>query len=73
MTIGERIRSRRQELKISQDTLAKACGTTKQCIHKYERGMVIDIPLRRIEIIANVLSVPPAYLVGWSDEKELKK
>lgn len=68
MTIGKRIKKRRQELKLSQDALANACGITKQCISKYERDLVIDIPIRKIEAIANALKVSPAYLVGWSEK-----
>ena len=73
MTIGERIRDRRRELKITQEALAKTIGSNKQLINKYERGVVVDIPIRKIEIIAEALSISPAYLVGWSSEKELKK
>lgn len=68
MTIGERIRDRRRELKITQDALAKAIGSNKQLIHKYERGLVADIPISKIEKIAVALGVSPAYLVGWVEE-----
>lgn len=67
MTTGERIRKRRRELKITLESLAKACGTTKQTINKYENGTVKEIPISRIEMIANVLGVSPAYLVGWEN------
>jgi transcriptional regulator with XRE-family HTH domain len=36
--IGARMRERRQELDMSQDTLAKTLGITFQQIQKYERG-----------------------------------
>lgn len=41
------------------------CGTTKQTIYKYEIGKVVNIPLDRLETIADAIGVSPAYLAGW--------
>ena len=66
MTIGERIRQRREELGISQTALADAVNSTKQNIYKYETGAITNIPSDKIEQIAAVLHVTPSYLMGWS-------
>lgn len=69
MTIGEKIRYLRSKNNLSQDALAKALHTTKQAIYKYENGIVTNIPLDKINVLANVLNTTPAYLMGW-EEKE---
>ena len=46
--IGQKIKERRELLKITQEELGKACGTTKQTIFKYESGIVTNIPMDRL-------------------------
>ncbi|MBQ3495726.1 MAG: helix-turn-helix transcriptional regulator [Clostridia bacterium] len=67
MTIGKRIREARKKLGISQETLARSVNSTKQAIYKYENDIVTNIPMEKVEIMADVLSVTPAYLMGWVD------
>lgn len=69
MTIGERIRQRREELGISQTALADAVNSTKQNIYKYETGAITNIPSDKIEQIAAVLHVTPSYLMGWEESR----
>lgn len=68
MTIGERIQKARLEKGYSLEFLAKALDTTPQAVYKYEKGIVTNIPIKKIEEMAKILSVSPAYLMGW-DEK----
>lgn len=70
MTVGERIKSIRESLQMTQEQLGHLCGTTKQTIFKYENNIVTNIPLDKLEKIADTLSVSPAYLIGWDDQKE---
>lgn len=65
MTIGERIRTAREAVNLTQKELGRACGTTKQTIYKYEKGIVSNIPLDRLELIAKVVGVNPVYIAGW--------
>lgn len=69
MTIGERIKMLREQHDISQIDLAKKLKTTKQTIYKYENNIVTNIPLNRIERIADIFNVHPAYIMGWIDEE----
>lgn len=68
MSIGERIKKLRKAKGISQVTLAKATGVSKQSLYKYENDIVASIPSDKIEAIAEQLSVSPAYIMGWDDE-----
>lgn len=67
MSVGHRIRTAREAAKMTQDELGTICGTTKQTIFKYESGIITNIPIDRIEKIANALGVSPGYLTGWDD------
>lgn len=70
MTVGQRIRQRREEKGVKQSELAKQIGVTKQNLYKYETGIIENISLPIIERIAFVLNCSPAYLAGWSEVKE---
>lgn len=65
MDIGIKIKTAREARKMTQEELGIACGTTKQTIFKYETGVVTNIPLDRIEKIAEILGISPVYLLGW--------
>lgn len=67
MTIGRKIRSAREQAGLTMEELGKRCGTTKQTIYKYETGKVTNIPLDRLQLIASVIGVSAAYLLGWEE------
>ena len=67
MTIGERIKQLRIQCGLTQDELANCIGTTKQTIHKYETGIISNIPSSKILIISEKLNTTPAYLFGWDN------
>lgn len=73
MNIGYRIKTARDAKKMTQEELGFACGTTKQTIFKYETGIVTNIPLDRLEKIADILDVSPAYLMGWEEASPAPK
>ena len=67
MTIGERIRSARQAVGLSQVELAQRVHTTKQNIYKYETGIITNIPSDKVEAIASALDVTASHLMGWDE------
>ena len=69
MKMGERIREKRRELGLSQEEVARAIESTKQAVYKYERGIVENIPPEKIERMAELFGVTPAYLMGWSESE----
>ena len=71
MKKGERIKMRREQLGITQTALADMIGESKQTIYKYESGVVSNIPSDKIEAIANVLDVSPAWICGWEQDSEI--
>lgn len=71
MKKGQRIKMRREQLGITQTALADMIGESKQTIYKYESGVVSNIPSDKIEAIANVLDVSPAWICGWEQGSEI--
>ena len=70
MTIGKRIRAAREALNLTQEDVAKKVGVAIQTIYKYETEIVTNIPLNKLEKIADALQTTPAYLMGWSDRPQ---
>lgn len=69
MTIGERIRGRRQELNMTQDELAKKAGyKSRSSINKIELSR--NLPLRKIAKVAAALDITPSELCGWEETSE---
>lgn len=65
MTIGDRIGLRRQAIDMTQAELARIVGyKDRSAIAQIERG-IVDLPLSKVEAIAEALSISPAKLCGW--------
>ncbi len=73
MTVGERIKLLRCQMGLTQEELASATKTTKQTIHKYETGIISNIPAAKIKAIAEMLYTTPAYLMGWDEPLQLRE
>lgn len=71
MNIGQRIKQRRKELKMSADALGAKLGKDRSTIFRYEKGDIENLPLDILEPIADALHTTPQYLMGW--EKVQKK
>ena len=63
---GERLRQLRKEKKMTLDDLARALGTSKQTIQRYESGVIANIPPEKIEALASALGTTPSALMGLS-------
>lgn len=65
MSIGNKIKQRREQLGMSQDELAKKLGySSRSTVNKIEKG-INDITQSKIIAFANALHVTPAYLMDW--------
>ncbi|MDY2573339.1 MAG: XRE family transcriptional regulator [Fusobacterium necrophorum] len=69
MTLGERVKLKREKMNLSQEELAEKMGyKSKTSIHKIEQG-ITDLPLSKVSELAKVLKCTPAYLMGWDTER----
>lgn len=74
MNVGERIKQRRKDLKMSADELATSVGVSRSTIFRYEKGDIEKVGPDVLKKIADKLIVSPADLMGWDDTpvQELK-
>lgn len=69
MNVGEKIKLRRKELRISADDLADAVGVSRSTIFRYEKGDIEKVGPEVLKKIADKLRVSPAELMGWNGEE----
>lgn len=73
MTIGQKIKLKREELGLSQEELATLLGyKSRSSINKVEMG-INDITQSKVVSFAKVLKTTPAYLMGWEDDSNETK
>lgn len=65
MTVGERIKKVREKTGMSQVDFADKINVSKQTLYKYENNLITNIPSDKIEAVAKIAGVSPAYLMGW--------
>lgn len=69
MTVGEKIKSLRESMNLTQTELGERLGVKKNAVSKWECGRVEDIPTSKIKAMANLFGVKPSYLID-DDEEE---
>lgn len=68
MNIGERMKKRRKQLKLSADVVAERLGVSRSTIFRYEKGEIEKLPTNILDDIAKILQTTPAYLMGWESD-----
>lgn len=59
---GNRIRERRERLKMTQEQLAKKTHISRQTISALESGSQTDVKISTIKILCEALKCKPSYL-----------
>ena len=62
--IGQVIHDRRVELKMSLEDVARAMGTTKATVSRWESGVVKTIKHPQIQLLSKVLFLPIDAILG---------
>ena len=70
MTIGERIKTLREQHRMTLEDVAEHLNIGRSTVFRYENGTVTNIPSDKIELLSELFNVSPAYLMGWSDDQE---
>lgn len=65
MSVGKRIKERRNELHMSVDELAVKLNKNRATIYRYEKGEIENLPIDVLEPLAKALDTTPQYLMGW--------
>ena len=67
--ISDKLKRLRTDCGITLEEAGKAVGLSKQNLYKYENGVITNIPSNKIEALAELYRVSPAYIMGWEDKK----
>lgn len=68
MNIYEKIKTRREELGLTLEDVARALGVNRSTILRYESEQIKKMPIDMIEPLAKVLECSPEYLMGWETD-----
>lgn len=63
MTIGDKIKTHRKALGLTQTELGERLGVKVNAVSKWECGRVEDIPTSKIKALAQIFGVKPSYLI----------
>ena len=70
-SIGARLKALRLDRGLTQDEVGQRVLVSKQTLYKYENDIVTNIPVDKIELLAEVYHVTPAYIMGWENPSSL--
>ena len=64
--IANNLKAMRKAKGLTLDAVAAALGTSKQTIHRYENGIISNIPHEKVVMLAECLGTTPSDLMGWT-------
>lgn len=70
MELNEILKTRRDELRLTLDDIAKFVGVSAATVSRWESGEIKNLRRDKIAKLAEVLQCKPSYLLGWSDEND---
>jgi transcriptional regulator with XRE-family HTH domain len=68
MTIGERVKLRREELGLSVDDLANILKKSRATVYRYESNDIENMSIKILEPLAKALDTTQVYLLGIENE-----
>jgi transcriptional regulator with XRE-family HTH domain len=73
MDFKGKIKSRRLQLGLTLEDVAKAVGVSAPTIQRYESGEIKNVGKDKIKALADALQVTPTFLMGWEEVPERKQ
>lgn len=70
ITISQRIKQRREFLKLTPEQVARKIGVNRATVYRYENNSIEKMPITVLEPIAKALETTPAYLMGWQENPD---
>lgn len=67
MSINEKLRSRRTELGLTLDEVARMVNVSGATISRWESGDIENMKRDKIVLLANALQVSPAFIMEWDE------
>lgn len=69
MTFADRLKELRCEKNLSLDEVGKYIGVGRATVSRYEHGTIRRIPPEKLQKLAELFDVLPAYLMGWTSNR----
>lgn len=69
MLIGDRLKRLRLRNHMTQPEVSRMTGIQTPLYQRYEKGKVLNIPYDKVETLASIFGVSPAYIVGWGPDE----
>lgn len=70
MNMGDKIRNKRKELRLTMLEVAEKTGVSEATVSRWESGDIANMRRDKIVSLASALQVSPAYLMGWEEEEK---
>jgi transcriptional regulator with XRE-family HTH domain len=71
MTIGERIKAKRKEKKLSVDYVAKELGVSVSTVYRYEDSTIEKIPVKVFNKLCQIFETSASELMGNEDGESI--
>lgn len=71
MNIGDRMKLRRKELRLSAEDVAEKIGVNRSTVFRYEKGEIEKLPIEILEPLSEILKTTPEYLMGWDNQPDI--
>ncbi len=72
MDVGAKLEAARKACGYTREYVAKIINTSQQNIYKYEKGIVSNIPIKRIEALCSLYGISAIDVLGWDEPSETK-
>lgn len=69
----KRFEEQRERSGLTLGEIASSVGVEISTIQRYEKGIINNLYVLKVEQLASVLDCDPAYLVGWQDVPKLSQ
>ncbi|UNT92643.1 helix-turn-helix domain-containing protein [Allobaculum sp. Allo2] len=73
MNIGEYLRARREEKRLTISKVAEYVGVSESTVSRWERGMIGEMGRTKIAKLSEILEISPAIIVGFDDFSKSSK
>lgn len=71
MNVGDRMKQRRKELRLSAEDVADKIGVNRSTVFRYEKGEIEKLPIEILEPLSEVLRTTPQFLMGWDEQPDI--
>lgn len=71
MNVGDRMKQRRKELRLSAKDVADKIGVNRSTVFRYEKGDIEKLPIEILEPLSEVLRTTPQFLMGWDEQPDI--